>query len=267
MGEKTSSEKFSKEWIDLFSDPDQFLTGKRILLQKECPLPLRLALWLEYFLTAGAGSLKEIWGRLSLEEQKVLGIEILKCYLFQPLFIRLSPEEKSIKPPSPLLLKKQGKILTVERGSEPDGPDGKVWFYYPLVHHRLWPGLLTLFQGGTFSFEEVAKGLGPDLMVASSSHLETIRQRAETLRSFFRKCPDGDVPFQVMPDRQRQIEKSGAFIAEDVPAQVQEDVRFSEGEKSARPPTPGPDLSSVQPAAPKKRKKKKPAPDQMDLFG
>lgn len=264
MGEKTSSEKFSKEWIDLFSDPDQFLTGKGILLQKECPLPLRLALWLEYFLTAGAGSLKEIWGRLSLEEQKVLGIEILKCYLFQPLFIRLSPEEKSIKLPSPLLLKKQGKILKVERGSE---PDREVWFYYPLVHHRLWPGLLTLLQGGIFSSEEVIKGLEPELIIPSSSHLETIRQRAETLSSLFRKRPDGDVPFQMMPDRQKQTERTGVFIVEDVPAQIQEDVRSSEGEKSIQRPIPGPDSSLDQPAPPKKKKKKKPAADQMDLFG
>ena len=60
-------------WIDLFSDPDQFLTGKGILLQKECPLPLRLALWLEYFLTAGTGSFEEIWGRLSIGRAKGFG--------------------------------------------------------------------------------------------------------------------------------------------------------------------------------------------------
>ena len=60
----------------------------------------------------------------------------------------------------------------------------------------LWPGLLTLFQGGIFSFEEVIKGLEPELTIAASSHLETIRQRAETLHSLFRKGPDGEVPFR-----------------------------------------------------------------------
>lgn len=264
MGEKPSSEQFPDKWIDLFSDPDQFLTGKGILLEEESPPPLRLALWLEYFLTAGARSFEEIWGRLSMEEQKVLGIEILKCYLFQPLFIRISPEEKSIKLPSPILLKKKGKILAVERGSE---PDGEVWFYYPLVHHRLWPGLLTLFQGGVFSSEEVIKGLEPELTITASSHLETIRQRTGTLRSFFRKGPDGEAPFSMMPDRQNQTGKKGAFLVENVPVQVQEDVRFSEVEESARPPASEPDIFPVQPVKPQKRKKKKPKPDQMDLFG
>ncbi len=84
---------------------------------------------------------------------------------------------------------------------------GRVWFYYPLVHHRLWPGLLTLFQGGNFSFEEVFKGLEPELTIAASSHLETIRQRAETLSSLFRKGPDGDAPSSMIPDRQKQYRK------------------------------------------------------------
>ena len=61
----------------------------------------------------------------------------------------------------------------------------------------------------------------------------------------------------MMPDRQRQTEKSGAFIAEDVPAQVQEDVRFSEGEKSVQPPTSGPDSSLDQPARTQKKEKEK----------
>ena len=95
---------------------------------------------------------------------------------------------------------------------------GEVWFYYPLVHHRLWPGLLTLLQGGIFSSEEVIKGLEPELTIAASSHLEPIRQRVETLSSLFRDRQEGDVPFPVMPDRQRPTEKSGVFIAEDVPA-------------------------------------------------
>ena len=127
--------------------------------------------------------------------------------------------------------------------------------------------MLTLLQGGIFSSEEVIKGLEPELTIAVSSHLEPIRQRVETLSSLFRDRQEGDVPFPVMPDRQRQTKKSGVFIVEDVPAQIQEDVRFSEGEKSIQRPTSGPDSSLVQPAKPQKRKKKKPEADQMDLFG
>ena len=264
MGEKASSEQFSNEWIDLFSDPDRFLAGKGILLEKEYPPPLRLVLWLEYFLTAGVESLKEIWGRLSLEEQKVLGIEILKCYLFQPLFVRIFPQEKSIKPAPPLLLRRQGKILTVERGTEPDGPDGEVWFYYPLVHHRLWPDLLTLFQGGGFSFEEVAKDLEPELTMAVSSHLEIFRRRAEALVSLSREKP-GVAP-SLIPEGQSGTEKTKIMMVEDAPVDKPRGTDLSEGLKPDQDLTPGPDLSSVQPAAPKKRKKKKPAPDQMKLF-
>lgn len=265
MGEKASSEQFPNDWIAFFSDPDQFLTKKGILLEREYPPPLRLALWLEYFLTAGVKPLKGLWARLPMEEQNVLGVEILKCYLFQPLFIRIFPEEKSLKPTPPLLLKKQGKILTVERGTEPDGPDGEVWFYYPLVHHRLWPGLLTLFQQGEiFSFEEVAKGLEPELAIAASSHLETIRQRAETLSSLFRKMP-GAAP-SLIPEGQMGTEETTTLMVEDAPARVPGTANLTEGRKTGQAPSPGPDSSLDQPAPPKKKKKKKPALDQMKLF-
>ena len=264
MGEKVSSEQFPDDWIAFFSDPDQFLTKKGILLEKEYPSPLRLALWLEYFLTTGMGSLKKTWGRLSMEEQNVLGVKILKCYLFQPLFIRMSPEGKSLKPTPPLLLKKQGKILTVERGTKSDGPDGEVWFYYPLVHHRLWPGLLTLFQGEILSFEEVFKGLEPELTIAASSQLETIRHRAETLRSLFRKVPS-TAP-SLIPEGQMGTEEAKTLMVEDAPARVPETANLTEGRKTGQAPSPGPDSSLDQPAPPKKKKKKKPASDQMKLF-
>jgi hypothetical protein len=264
MGEKASSEQSPIEWIAFFSDPDQFLTRKGILLEKEYPPPLRLALWLEYFLTAGVKPLKGLWARLPMEEQKVLGMGILKCYLFQPLFIRLSPEGKSLKPTPPLLLKKQGKILTVERGTEPDGPDGEVWFYYPLVHNRLWPGLLTLFQGEILSFEEVFKSLESELTIAASSQLETIRQRGETLASLFRDKP-GAAP-SLIPEGQMGTEKTTTLMVDDAPAQVPGTANLTEGGRTGLAPSPGPDSFLDQPAPPKKKKKKKPAPDQMKLF-
>lgn len=255
------------ELIPLFSDlaASPSLMEKGRLFDPGYSVDVRVALWLEYFLTAGDEPLKEIWARLSLEEQKTLGIKILKYYLSQPVFIRLSPEEKPIKPAPPLLLRRQGKVLTVERGIE---PQGKVWLYYPLVHHRLWPGLLTLFQGGIFSFEEVVKGLGPELTIASSSRLIKIRQRAETLGSLFREKP-GTSP-SLIPEGQIDTEKTKILMVEDAPAQDPGSVNLSkglsEGLKSGQSPTPGPDISLVQPAAPKKKKKRKPSSDQMELF-
>lgn len=263
MDLEKSGKQLPDEWLPLFSDR----AGSPSLMEKErffhpgYSIGVRVALWLEYFLTAGLGPLKEIWARLSLEEQKTLGIEILKCYLSQPVFIRLFPEKKPIEPTSSLLLGRQGKVLTVKRGTE---TDGEVWFYYPLAHHRLWPGLLTLFQGGSFPFEEVVKDLGPELAIAASSRLIKIRQRAETLGSFFREKP-GVAP-SLIPERQGESEKTKTLMVEDAPAQVPGTADFSEGLEPDQDLTPGPGLSSVQPAPPKKKKKKKPSADQMKLF-
>jgi hypothetical protein len=264
MKEKESSEQFPEEWIDLFSDPDQLLKGDWILLRKEYPPPLRLALSLEFYLTAGEEPLKELWGRLPLEELKVLRIEILKCYLFQPLFIRLFPQEKPRNPNPPLFLKRRGNLLFAERGT---GSGREVGFYYPLAHHRLWPGLLSMNQNEKFSFEKCIKNLEPELTTAASSRMETLRQRADILRSLFLRERDGDVLFSVEPDQPDRKEKTEDVILEDKPAQDPGEVRFSEGDKNAHSPASGPDLSPAQSAKPQKKKKKKPAADQMDLFG
>jgi hypothetical protein len=264
MGEKESSERFTKEWIDLFSDPDRVFKEEGILLTKDRPLSLLFALGLEFFLMAGEQSLKEFWGWLPLEEQKALRIEILKCYLFQPLFIRLFPEEKPINLTPPLLLKRQGKLLLVERGT---GSGGEIGFYYPLVHHRLWPGLLSLNQEGIFSSEEILQGLEPELIIAASSTLKTIRQRAETLRALQKEEEEGEIPFSMGANQQKPAGEIEAVNAEDAPAGDPEEDRFPARDESAQPSVPVPDISPVQPAKPQKRKKKKPVPDQMDLFG
>ncbi len=263
MGEKKSSERFPKEWIDLFSDPDQVFKEEAVLLKKGRPLLLLFALGLEFFLMAGEQSLKEFLGRLPREVQRALRIEILKCYLFQPLFIRLFPEEKPIHLTPPLLLKKQKNLLLAERGT---GSCEEIGFYYPLVHHRLWPGLLSLNQEGIFSSEEILQGLEPELLIASSSTLKTIRQRAETLRAL-RKEAKGDIPFSMEADQQKRVEKPDTANVEEARTRDPEEDRSPAKNHPAQPSVPVPDISPVQPAVPQKRKKKKPVPDQMDLFG
>lgn len=263
MDIEKSGKQLPGELIPLFSDraASPSLMGKERLFDQGYSVDVRIALWLEYFLTAGMGPLKEKWSRQPEEEQKTLGIEILKYFLFQPVFIRLFPGKKPREPTNPHLLSRQGKVLTVKRGAE---PDGEIWFYYPLVHHRLWPDLLTLFQGGNFSFEEVVKGLGPELAIAASSRLIKIRQRAETLDALFRDKP-GAAP-SLIPEGQLGTEKPQTLAAEDVPVDDPGDAGLSEGLKTDQAPTPGPDLSLVQPAPPKKKKKKKASADQMKLF-
>ncbi|MBI5602968.1 MAG: hypothetical protein HY879_06400 [Deltaproteobacteria bacterium] len=184
MGAMQPQEQSFSNPVDFFSDPVQSLTEKGDLFEKGCPPPLWLALWLESFLMAGGGWLKKEWPRLSPEAQRVLGIEILKCYLYQPLFLRLSSEGRPATPGSKFILKRQGQLLQVEIGS---GPARKIQFCYPLAHSRLWMDLLTVFEEELFSFREIFKNLEPGLRMASSSRLEAIRQRAETLHSFFLK--------------------------------------------------------------------------------
>lgn len=182
MSKEQSPEQSLIELIHLFSDPApiQLLKEKGALFEAGHSAPLRLALWLEYFLSAGAKELKENWASLSLEEQNDLGIELLKCYLFHPLFLRLSPE-KPIKT-TPFFLKKQEKLIWVEY--EP-GPDRKVRLFYPLVHHLIWPGLLIVLKENVISSEDALIRFQSAMKVAASSSLDTIQERVETLRSLF----------------------------------------------------------------------------------
>jgi hypothetical protein len=94
-------EKHTEEWSPLLgeghpSDADFFspFMGNESLFETGYPASLRLALWLDFFLMAGEEGFKKKWPLLPTEEQKTLGIELLKCYLVQPLFLRLSQEER-----------------------------------------------------------------------------------------------------------------------------------------------------------------------------
>jgi hypothetical protein len=224
------------EVIRLFSDPEAFrsLTETGVLLDQGYPAPWRLALWLEYFLRAGRERFWEKWTRLSPEGQNDLGVEILKCYLFQPLFVPLSTGE-SLSPARSLPgLKKKGQLLQADLEST-EGRSERL--FYPLAHHRLWPGLWDFIKEEFPPSPKVFKRLIPDLTLASSSRLEKVRQRAESLISFFSTGQEAVAGPGLVPE-----------------------------EKAPRPvPQTGPVITAFA-----LRGKKKPAgraKDQMDLFG
>lgn len=247
MNEDQLPGKPLSEWANFFSEPgfDQTLLEQRFLFQPGYAPPLRLALWLDYFLIAGEAPLKKKWGQLSLEDQNALGIELLKCYLFQPLFLRLSPGGKSA-------LKNPGGLL---------GKSGKLLFY-PLAHDRLWPGLLTVLKEELFSSEEVFKGLQPGLMMTSSSRLEAIRRRAETLGSFFLTGQRTGLA----ATEPANPGKSALQPIEDDPTQVPLVVNSESTLEPTQPLPADPDIFPASSASPKKKKKSKPATDQLKLF-
>ncbi|OGP50294.1 MAG: hypothetical protein A2Y79_00960 [Deltaproteobacteria bacterium RBG_13_43_22] len=261
MNEDPSQAQSLKEFIDLFSDPVSSLSSlsNGTLFDPSFSSPLYLALWLEFFLIAGEKPVKERWALLPLAEQTDLGVELLKCYLFQPLYIRLSKEEKSSAIKSPLRLESQGKLFQVEHGT---GTNRKIELLYPLDHLRFWPDLFQLFKEDFFSSEKVLKALEPGIILTSSSRLEKIRRRAETLGSFFRKEKDEKISMDFLSGERP---KPKMVLSE------------TSGPAYPEPPAPGPiepsrpepvisDLSPSPPLPPKKKRKKKPSQDQMELF-
>jgi hypothetical protein len=253
------------KWAPLFSDSafDQLVLEEKVLFQPGYLKPLRLALWLDYFLMAGQDRLKEKWAQLSWEEQQALGIELLRCYLFQPLFLRLSQEERSATKNLLLISGKPGNLLRVEVESETTSESR---FFYPLAHQRLWPGFLAVFEEGLFSSKEVFKGLQPELTLASSSRLETIRHRAETLDSFFLKWQGGGVSPDVIKTEQTNLEKSAPVPMEDLPAQTPGGVHSASAVEAIQSAEEGADLLPTSPTSPPKKKKRKTPTDQLKLF-
>jgi hypothetical protein len=265
MDQEQLSGKTLSEWADLFSDSafDQSLLEEEFLFERRYPTTLRLALWLDYFLMAGQDRLKEKWALLSLEEQHTLGIELLKCYLSQPLFLRLSQGKKLTTKKPWRISEKPGRLLQVEVKS---GTSPEIRFFYPLAHHRLWPGILTVFKEEFFSSKEVFKHLYPELTIASSSRLETIRRRAETLGSFFLKGQGAGVITSVMAEEQANLEKSTSFTIEDVPAQTPGGFPSASAGEPTQAAPKGADLLAVPPTSPPKKKKRKLSTDQLKLF-
>jgi hypothetical protein len=261
MTEDRSQEQSLSEFIRLFSDPASSLSssGKGGLGEPGLSAPLHLALWLEFFLIAGQEPVKEKWALLPLEEQTALGIELLKCYLFQPLYIRLPKEEKSFAVKSPLILESRGKFFQVEHGT---GKNRGMELLYPLDHRRFWPELFGIFQEDFFSSEKVFKALEPGIILTSSSRLGKIKRRAETLGSFFLKGKNKEISTDLQQGDQSKTKNA----MEDTPEQTHGEVHPP---KKIEPDQSGPAVSDLPPSPPlppKRKKKKKSSQDQMELF-
>jgi hypothetical protein len=261
MKEDPSQEQSLKEWAELFSDP---ASGLSPFLQKGNPSPsvystsIYLALWLEFFLIAGEKPVKENWELLPFAEQIGLGIELLNYYLFQPLYIRLSMEQKTSVIKAPLTLESQGKLFQVEYGI---GKDKKKELLYPLDHFHFWPGLFGLLEENFFSSEKVLKALEPGIILTSSSRLEKIRHRAETLGSLFLKGKRKEITLDSLPEDPSKTNDG----LEDTPGQANGDFHPP---RQPEPNLPTPSVSDpLSPlGTPKRKKKKKNSMDQMELF-
>ncbi len=262
MKEDPSLEQSLKEWTELFADPASSLSAFWGPENGEgsafSPGPY-LALWLDYFLVAGDKPVKEKWAALAPDKQIDLGIALLKCYLVQPLYIRLSREEKGPVIKAPLILESQGKFFRVEHGT---GTNKKIELLYPLDHLRFWPELFGLYQANFFSSEKVVKTLSPEIILASSSRLEKIRRRAETLNSFFLKGNQKEIPVDKRPEDPVKIKNA----PEDISGQNQGDVHPPDKIEPKQPPLMDLDCPPSPLLPPKKRKKKKSSKDQMELF-
>jgi hypothetical protein len=262
MKEAPSLEQSIKEWSELFSDPASSLTalgGRGDLPESAYPASFYLALWLELFLVAGENQAKEKWASLSLEGQIDLGIGLLKCYLFHPLYIRLSLEEKISIIKAPLRLESQGKLFRVEHGS---GANRKLELLYPLDHLEFWPDLFSLFPEDFFASEKILKALEPGIILVSLSRLEKTRRRAETLAALFSTEKHKEPP-EVLPsgDQSRQPP-----VQKDTPEPTNQDLSAPE---NLEPEQPAPLVSALPPSpglSPGRKKKKKTAMDQLDLF-
>jgi hypothetical protein len=235
------------------------------LFESGYPASWRLALWLDFFLRAGEEAFKEKWTSLSSEEQKTLGIELLKCYLVQPLFLRFFAADKPPTAKGPFILKKDGKLLQVTYDT---GKGESVLLLYPLVHHRLWPGLLSVFKEVFPYSHTLLKHLEPELRMAAASRLEEIRQRAETLRAYDSKEAVEDVLHSHDSGQELEVIKETVFSLEKVePSDLDQADISPSTVMDAVPSAPEiPDIGFEPQRAPKKRKKKKSAEDQMKLF-
>ncbi len=261
MKESPSQEQSLKEWTDLFSDSAESLSAleKGDFSEPTFSASLYLALLSDLFLSAGEEPVKEKWASLSRVVQTDLGIELLKDYLFQPLYIRLSKEKKLSPIKSPLKLESQGKFFRVEHGA---GPNRKIELLYPLNHRRFWPDLFRLFEEDFFSSEKVFKALEPEILLASSSRLEKIRHRAEDLSTLFLKGKHPEISASLPPGDQSEITNA----REDAPGPAHGDVHPPE---KMEPDLSAPaisDLPPSPPSPPKRKKKKKPSDDQLELF-
>jgi hypothetical protein len=258
-------EKPLSQWGHLLFDTpgDQSLSPEELLCRPKHPLPLRLAFWLDFFLTAGQERLREKWMLLSEEDQQALGLEILKCYLTQPLFIRLFPGEKSITRNPSFISGRSEKLLQVEVDS---GTTPERRFFYPLAHRRLWPALLSVLKEELFTSLVIYKGLQPALVLASSSRLAAIRERAETLVSFFSTKQVLDLSPEAVTKEKIFSEEEGTPSIPAIPEETRKVILSSEVEEPDQSIPEKADVAPPPSASSPKKKKKKTINHQLELF-
>jgi hypothetical protein len=184
MEEKNQTEISPGQGDRQSSDKESIFTlmEKGDLFDPGCPLSLKSALWLDFFLDNGAEAFKEKWLLLPSEEKNLLGIIFLKYYLHQPFFIGISREVSGGMVWTPLVTERKGRLLQVAFESE--GKRGHQ-IYYPLQHDQLWPNLLQILVEDFIPFSGTLQSLERELALASDSRLDHLRQRADTLRIFF----------------------------------------------------------------------------------
>ncbi len=262
MKENPPEKQSPEKWNDLFADPGaslDLLREKGIRSESTYPASLFIALWLDFFLVTGGEEVKAKWAALPPEEQSGLGVELLKCYLSQPLYIRLSEGKKLPGLKAPLELKSQGKFFLVEYGNE---PDRQLEWLYPLDHQRFWPALFRVFKENFFTSEDIQKALEAEMIRVSSSRLEKIRRRADDLIALFSKGDINEIPEAPTPKDQPEWPP----VRKDTPETVSEDVLSPEKLEPETPPPAVPDLSPSPASEPKRKKKKKTSMDQLELF-
>jgi hypothetical protein len=237
----------SKEFISA-------LMEKADLFDPGSPIALKSALWLDYFLNEGALAFKEKWGLLPPEEKNLLGMEILKCYLRQPLFLRLSREGKGGIAGTSLVSEKKGKLWQVTFAS---GKKKILRMYYPLPHHRLWPDLLEILAKDFFPSSSTSHSLERELALASGSRLAHLRQRTETLRIFFPETASQEPPPQPLEKEMAESDLNQGSAAFAPLSQMETDLP---------PPASVIPKDKDKRSGPGKKKKRKSADDQMKLF-
>lgn len=265
MKEDPFPEQSLQAWIDLFSDPALSLSAileKGNKSEATFSSPSYLALWLDYFLVAGEEPVKEKWASLPLEEQIGLGVELLTCYIFQPLYIRLTKREKASMIKAPLKLESQGKFFRVEHGT---GTNRNIELLYPLEHRRLWPDLFRIIPGDLFSSRKIMEAIQPGMTLSSFSRLEKIRQRVETLASFLTKGQ----PEETLPDR-LPVEQTPFDMAPPITGdQIEESDTGDHSPEITDSSQSAPEIKDIPPSPlppPKRKKKIKQSKNQMELF-
>lgn len=152
---------------------------------------LRLAWWMETFIRAELRVFRDHWAARPQDERRDLRVRIGRIFLLQPLLQRLTPA--GIRPPSGVQweLARGGSLLHLT-----GGPDDSslAWIYYVLPHRRVWPSLLPQLDWSDTPGPERGAALEADLAFTARSGIDTVRERAATLRRIILDAEEGPRP-------------------------------------------------------------------------